>query len=101
MASINIDLSDDQAARICAAFGKLRGLRTETPGKLSEDGKSVNPPSFTPRDATLDEVGAELLGYISGVVQDQERAAARAAAEASVVDLTVNKTAISSVAPAL
>lgn len=82
MPTISLDVDVSTAARVTAAFGKLRGLTTPgTPAVLAADGVTVVTPAVppAPRSATLAEVKAEIRAYVAGVVQDQETAAARAA----------------------
>lgn len=69
-----IDYTAPQGVRVAAAFGKLRGYK---------DAQGVA------RSATAAEVRAELVEFIKNVTGEQERAAARQAADAALTDLGI------------
>jgi hypothetical protein len=74
MPSMTLTVDAAQAARLTAAFGRYWHLTN---------------PDGTPRDATLAEVRDYLVRQLRGVVREMDRANARAAAEATISDLTV------------
>jgi hypothetical protein len=73
MPTLTIVVTEAQAARIADAFGKRRA--------------SVHDGSYLP--ATMAEVRAAVIAFITGVVRDQERLDAAHTAQNSVVDIDV------------
>ena len=69
MPTITLTLSTEQAQRVAAAFGRYWALAD---------------PDGTPRDATPAEVREYLARQLKGVVRQQDRRAAQAAAEADL-----------------
>ena len=65
MATLSITVTNPQAARIVAAFGKQLNTMDET-----------EPENPVPRNATEEEVRQQIIQFIKGIVFAQERQAA-------------------------